>query len=152
MVWHSSLWKMCLWKEIILLKQAQLLLQLKTKHAQKHYSYYIFFFLLGQKLLNRKKVKWENEAGRHTLKSLSCCFEPGSVTGKNMYFFILVRDCVSITALHHIQNKLANLNVSKMSLHHKSLDLSKQVAHVALCFTAWHYTSAKLGIHSKWHS
>lgn len=38
----------------------------------------------------------------------------------------------STTALHHIQNKLANLNVSKMSLHHKSLAFSKQLAHVAL--------------------
>lgn len=63
-----------------------------------------------------------------------------------MYFLILVRDCVSTTALHHIQNKLANLNVSKMSLHHKSLAFSKQVAHVALFRTAWHYTSGTLGI------
>lgn len=51
---------------------------------------------------------------------------------KNMYFLILVRDCISTTALHHIQNKLANLNVSKMSLHHKSLAFSKQLAYVAL--------------------
>lgn len=49
-----------------------------------------------------------------------------------MYFLILVRDCISRTALHHIQNKLANLNVSKMSLHHKSLAFSKQLAYVAL--------------------
>lgn len=63
-----------------------------------------------------------------------------------MYFLILVRDCFSTTALHHIQNKLANLNVSKMSLHHKSLAFSKQVAHVALFLTAWHYTSGTLGI------
>lgn len=87
-----------------------------------------------------------NEADGHTPKSLSCCFEPGSVRGKNMFFLILVRDCVSTTALHHIQNKLANLHVSKMSLHHKSLAFCKQVARVALFFTAWHYTSVTLGI------
>lgn len=51
---------------------------------------------------------------------------------KNMYFLILVRDCVSTTALHHNQNKLANLNVSKMSLHHKSLAFSRQLDHMAL--------------------
>lgn len=96
--------------------------------------------------LEKKRVKQENDADDHTPKSLSCCFEPRSVRGKNMFFLILVRDCVSATALHHIQNKLANLNVSKMSLHHKSLAFSKQVAHMALFFTAWHYTSSTLGI------
>lgn len=70
----------------------------------------------------------------------------GQSEEKNTYFLILVRDCVSTTALHHTQNKLANLNVSKMSLHHKSLAFSKQVAHMALFFTAWHYTSGALGI------
>ncbi|MEQ2158292.1 hypothetical protein GOODEAATRI_010687 [Goodea atripinnis] len=47
-------------------------------------------------------------------------------------FPTLVRKCVSTTALHHIQNKLANLNVSKMSLHQKSLAFSKQSTHAAV--------------------
>lgn len=44
--------------------------------------------------VKKKNIRWGNEADSHTAKSLSCCFELGSVRGKNMYFLISVRDCV----------------------------------------------------------
>lgn len=57
-------------------------------------NYYYFGLSIKSFFISKENVKWGNEADSHTAKSLSCCFEPGSVRGKNMYFLIPVRDCV----------------------------------------------------------
>lgn len=63
--------------------------------------------------------------------------------GHNMYFLVLVRESASATVLH-IQNKLANLNVSEMSLHHKK-PFPYTTGSCGSFFAAWHYTSSTLG-------
>lgn len=75
-------------------------------------------------------------------KSLSFSLDPGQGEDTTCTFSSWW-ESVSATVLH-IQNKLANLNVSEMSLRHKK-PFPYTTGSRGSLFTAWHYTSSTLG-------